>query len=102
MSYQSDVAYVDDGFWSKVRRNAGKVPFIRDAIAAYYCIKDDATPLWVKTVLVGALVYFISPVDAIPDVIVGLGYIDDAGVVAAAVAAVGSHLNEKHYAQVDA
>lgn len=98
MSSDSDLK----GFWRKVRRTAGKVPFIRDAIAAYYCVKDDATPLWVKSVLVGALAYFISPVDAIPDVLVGLGYLDDAGVIAAAVAAVGSHLKDEHYQQVDA
>lgn len=34
---------------------------------------------------VGALVYFLSPVDLIPDVIPVIGYIDDAAVVALAV-----------------
>jgi uncharacterized membrane protein YkvA (DUF1232 family) len=35
-----------------------------------------------KSWIVAALVYFISPADVIPDVIPGLGYIDDATVVA--------------------
>jgi uncharacterized membrane protein YkvA (DUF1232 family) len=102
MSFQSDAAMIDDGFWAKVRRTAGKVPFIRDVIAAYYCIKDDATPLWVKSVLAGALVYFICPIDAVPDMIVGLGYVDDASVLTAAIGSVGAHLKDKHYQQVDA
>jgi uncharacterized membrane protein YkvA (DUF1232 family) len=31
--------------------------------------------------IIGALIYFISPLDAIPDFIIGLGIIDDAAVI---------------------
>ncbi len=34
-----------------------------------------------KGAIVAALIYFISPVDAIPDVIPGVGYVDDAVVI---------------------
>lgn len=36
-------------------------------------------------ILVGAIIYVVSPLDAIPDVIPILGWTDDAGVVALAV-----------------
>jgi uncharacterized membrane protein YkvA (DUF1232 family) len=43
--------------------------------------------------LVGALVYFLMPIDAIPDFIPGIGFLDDAGVIAMALAAVKSEVD---------
>lgn len=37
--------------------------------------------------VVAALLYFINPIDVIPDALVGLGFLDDAAVVAAVVRA---------------
>ncbi len=50
-------------------------------------------PPWAKTVVVGALTYFISPVDAIPDILVGIGFTDDLGVLLAAIATVSVYIN---------
>lgn len=36
--------------------------------------------------MVGAVVYFLTPIDALPDFILGAGYIDDATVIACVVA----------------
>lgn len=44
-------------------------------------------------ILVGALVYFLMPIDAIPDFIPGIGFLDDAGVIAMALAAVKSEVD---------
>lgn len=52
--------------------------------------------MWAKGVVAGALGYFILPTDAIPDFIAGLGYTDDAGVIAGAVAALGSKITDEH------
>ena len=38
-----------------------------------------------KAIVVGALVYFIVPIDAVPDFIPLIGYLDDAGVISAVV-----------------
>lgn len=38
-----------------------------------------------KAIVVGALVYFIVPIDAVPDFIPVIGYLDDAGVISAVV-----------------
>ncbi len=45
----------------------------------------------------GALAYFILPSDVIPDFIPGMGYTDDASVLAAALAAVRTHLRPEHF-----
>ena len=75
---------------------AGKIPFADDLAAAYYCALDAKTPRKVKMVLFGALGYFVLPVDAVPDVIAGLGFTDDATVLATALAVVGSHIQDHH------
>ncbi len=94
----ADEAFVAERFWDKLRRTLGRVPFVEDALAAYYCATDGNTPLYVKAVLMGALAYFIVPSDVIPDFIAGLGYTDDAAVLAAAIAAVRSSLKPEHFA----
>ena len=94
----ADETFVAERFWDKLRRTLGRVPFVEDALAAYYCATDGNTPLYVKAVLMGALAYFIVPSDVIPDFIAGLGYTDDAAVLAAAIAAVRSSLKPEHFA----
>ncbi len=83
-------------FWQKLKRVIARVPFAEDLVAAYYCALDTETPGYVRAVLLGAVAYFILPIDMVPDVLAGLGFTDDASVLAAAVAAVGRHLQPKH------
>ena len=91
-----DEHVVETGFWRKVRSTLGKVPFAEDALAAYYCATDRNTPAYVKAVLMGAIAYFVTPADVIPDFIVGLGFTDDAAVLMAALSAIRSHLKPEH------
>ena len=44
--------------------------------------------------MLAAVLYFLMPFDVIPDVIVGLGYLDDAAVIAWVVNAVGSEIEK--------
>jgi uncharacterized membrane protein YkvA (DUF1232 family) len=89
---------VRTGFWPKIRRVAAKIPFARDALAIWYCARDDETPMAAKGMMLAALAYFVLPVDAIPDVIAGLGFTDDAAVFAALMAVVGKNLKPRHKA----
>ena len=90
---------VRDGFWKMLLRLAGKVPFADDAAAAYFCAVDPATPRNVKAVLLAALAYFVLPFDAIPDFIAGLGFTDDAAVLAMALSLVARHVTPEHRAR---
>lgn len=85
-----------DNFWRKLRKIAARIPFAEDLLAAYYCAFDRATPLQVKATLIGALAYFVLPIDAIPDVLPVLGFTDDAAVLATAIKLVASHIAPAH------
>lgn len=89
---------VNAGFWPKIRRVAAQVPFAKEALSVWYCAKDDETPIAAKGMMLAALAYFVLPVDAIPDVIVGLGYTDDAAVFTALMAVIGRNLKPRHKA----
>ena len=88
---------VDRDFWRKLLKVMGRIPFAEDLAAAYFCAIDPATPARAKALLVGALAYFVLPLDAIPDFIAGFGYTDDAAVIAMAIRLVSGNLKERHY-----
>ena len=90
--------YSEDAFWGKVKkyaRAAGEA-VLEPALKMYYAASDDDTPLWAKTTIYAALGYFISPIDAIPDITPVIGYTDDMGVLAAALAAVAASIKTEH------
>jgi uncharacterized membrane protein YkvA (DUF1232 family) len=93
---------VTQNFWTKTKKFAGKIPFTKDAIAMYYCAVDAKTPLWAKGIAFGALAYFISPIDAIPDAILGLGFTDDAAIIAAGIKAISGQVTNEHKEKAEA
>jgi uncharacterized membrane protein YkvA (DUF1232 family) len=98
----SDEQIVRDGFWHKARKTLGRIPFTEDAVAAFYCAIDGATPLPVRATLFGALAYFILPFDVVPDFLLGLGYTDDAAVLLAAFTTCKTYITEDHRAKARA
>jgi uncharacterized membrane protein YkvA (DUF1232 family) len=94
-------SYSEFEFWYKVKSVGRSVPFLRDAIAMFYSLTDQDTPLWVKAVIIGALGYFISPIDVVPDFIPFIGYVDDAGVIAGALSSIAAHVTTEHYKKTD-
>lgn len=91
-----DEVRVNKGFWRKLRRVLGRIPFADDLLAAYYCASDSETPLYVKAVLMGALAYFVIPTDLLPDFFSGIGFTDDAAVLLTALQSVQSNLKPAH------
>jgi uncharacterized membrane protein YkvA (DUF1232 family) len=87
---------VRKGFWDKVRRTLGKVPFLDRAVAAYFAAIDPATPTHAKGILFAALAYFVIPADLVPDIIAGLGFSDDGAVMLMAIQAIAPHVREEH------
>ncbi len=85
--------------WRKILREAASLPFLEELLTAHYCAFDRRTPLYVKAVLVGALVYFVVPdhfIPKIPKYFSMIGLADDAAVLGAAVKAVSSHIKPEH------
>lgn len=91
-----DESEVRAKFWRTAKKAARHIPFMEDVVAAYYCALDGNTPLRAKAVLLAALGYFVLPADAIPDIILGIGFTDDIAVLTAAIAAVRAHITPAH------
>ena len=92
----ADEAGLRRRFWRKLLREAASLPFAEELITAHYCAFDRQTPLWVKAVLVGAIVYFVVPDHLIPKYVSLVGLADDAAVLAIAVKAVALHIKPEH------
>lgn len=97
-----DEKIVGRDFWKKLRGLAGKVPFAEDAAAAYFCAVDPTTPARVKATLFAALAYFVMPFDAVPDFLAGIGFTDDAAVIALALSLVARSIRPEHRARARA
>ncbi len=87
---------VAKGFWPKVGRVASRIPFANQAVAVYYAARDPETPMAAKGIMLGALAYFVMPIDAIPDVLAGVGFTDDAAVITAVIATLGANIRKRH------
>ena len=89
--------YSEESFWDKLKnvfKKAG-IKVVYSALMLYYAYQNKETPAWAKTIIIGALGYFISPIDAIPDITPVAGYADDLGVLVAAIAAVGAYIDSE-------
>lgn len=92
----ADEAGLRRTFWRKLLREAASIPFLEEVLTAYYCAFDRKTPLYVKVVLIGAMIYFVVPDDVIPDSLSLIGLADDAAVLTLAFKAISSHIKPEH------
>jgi len=89
-------AFSENNFWLKLKRfakSAGK-EVVEKALLLYYAGQEEDAPAWAKATIVASLGYFIAPLDAIVDLTPGIGYADDLGVLALALAAVAAYIND--------
>ena len=63
-------------------------------VKSYVNKEYDKVPVGSILATISAIAYFVSPIDLIPDVIPGLGYVDDAAVIAVCMKFIGSDLKE--------
>src|ERR1700735_4754537 len=76
---------VEEGFWPKLLKLAGRIPFAEDLAAAYFCVIDPTTPGRVRGVLLAALAWFVLPAAVMPEFVVVLGFTNEIAVTAIAV-----------------
>lgn len=88
-------------FWDKMADSAKQVgeELAVTGIKSWLAMTDSKTDMHHKAILGSALAYFILPIDMIPDVIVGVGFTDDAAAMALAVNSVGKAITDEHEAQ---
>jgi uncharacterized membrane protein YkvA (DUF1232 family) len=88
---------VTSNFWATLKKAARYVPFVDELVAAYFCAMDPLTPTRVRVILLGALAYFVMPIDTIPDFLIAFGFSDDATVLMTVITAVRSYITPAHY-----
>lgn len=88
-------------FWAKVSRFAKKAGanVIYAALILYYTFQKPELPKKTKTTILGAITYFILPIDFIPDFLVGLGFTDDLMALGYAISQVIAHIDDSVKAQ---
>ncbi len=92
--YNEGKEYIEENFWSKIERVGSKLSFAKDIKALYNYFIDPSISWYRKSIVVGALVYFIFPIDTIPDLAPLIGYLDDLGVITATIKFLGSELTQ--------
>jgi uncharacterized membrane protein YkvA (DUF1232 family) len=86
------IEYVDENLWGKLEKSGKRISFAKDILALYSYMKDPFVKWYRKAIVVAALIYFIVPIDTIPDITPLFGYLDDLGVIAALLKYLGSEL----------
>ncbi len=84
--------YVEENLWEKLERVGKKISFAKDILALVRYMRDPIVSWHRKAIVVAALIYFISPIDAIPDITPLIGYLDDLGVITAVLKFLGHEL----------
>ena len=89
-------AYSEPKLFDKIKKFAKKagIKVIYLALLLFYTLQQPETPRKAKSVIIGALGYFIFPMDLIPDFIPIAGFSDDLTALAGALVMVAMHVNE--------
>ena len=89
--------FKEDSFWDKLKDYTVKIGLkgIYFALILYYVLQKENIPLKDKTLIIGALGYLIAPVDFIPDLIPGMGFVDDIGALTVVIKKMSEHIDDK-------
>jgi uncharacterized membrane protein YkvA (DUF1232 family) len=86
------IKYVEVNLWGKLEKVRKRISFGKDIAALVRFMRDPGVAWHKKAVVVAGLIYFISPIDVIPDFIPVVGYLDDFGVILAVIKFLGHEL----------
>ncbi len=95
--------YSEPKLWDKLRkvaRQAGK-RVVSLVLTLFYVLASGDVSVKHKSLIIGALGYFILPFDLLPDMLVGIGYADDLTALLTAYNAVKKNITPAITAQVE-
>lgn len=101
-AYQDE--FSEKSFWVKIKKYAKKVGAagIYTIFLLYYTFRKPDLPLKAKSTILGALGYFIMPIDFIPDMTPIIGYTDDMVALTGALLLVAAYIDDSTKAQARA
>lgn len=68
---------------------------IYQLLLTYYVLQKPGIPTRIRSLLIGSIVYFVIPFDAIPDIILGTGYTDDATIILSALSVARMYVGDE-------
>ena len=78
--------------------------FIDQLRLTWALFRDPRVPIWAKAIPIIGIIYVLSPLDFIPDVIIGIGQLDDLAIVIGGMrlfaAVVPQDIVEQHRAEI--
>ncbi|UOY91100.1 YkvA family protein [Ectobacillus sp. JY-23] len=91
-----ETKFSPEAFWQKTKQVAKKAGYlvIYAALLLFYVLKKPEVPKRTKIAIIGALAYFIAPIDAVPDILAGIGYTDDLGALGAALVQAAMYIDD--------
>lgn len=83
--------------WSWIDRYTGTLgqKLVYSILLLFYAYKRSDTPSWAKNIIIGAIAYFLSPIDSIPDLTPFLGLTDDIGVLSFGLVSIACYINDE-------
>ena len=93
---KSEKYFTEEKFWDKLKKFAKKAgsSVVYAVLLLYYTLQKPEVPKKTKAVIIGALGYFILPVDLIPDMMLGVGFTDDLGALGIALFQVAMYIDD--------
>ncbi len=79
--------YDAEQFWKKLRRSIKRLgaKAVYYALVLYYAMQSPQVSAREKGIILGALGYFLLPIDLLPDFLPAIGYTDDIAALAFAI-----------------
>ena len=95
------VPFKPQSFWQKLCRLARRAGrrFVEVCLLLYYTAQSPRLPVWEKLLIYSALLYFLTPMDAVPDFL-PLGLTDDFTILSATLVRVGNLIDHTIQARV--
>ena len=97
MEEKKQVQFEEKKFWNKLTNyaKAAGQKTVYTGLLLYYAFRREDTPRWAKGIVMGALTYFVSPIDGVPDLTPFLGYTDDFSVMMFALVTISAYINQE-------
>lgn len=88
-------SFLESKLWKKLNKVALRVGMkvVYPVVLLYYLFKSKDVPLRAKSLITGALTYFIMPLDGLPDFLPILGYTDDLSLLIATLSQMKKYVN---------
>ncbi|USK34571.1 DUF1232 domain-containing protein [Bacillus sp. F19] len=93
---ESEKHFSETKFWSKLKKYGKKAgsSVVYAGMLLYFTLQKPEVPAKTKAIIIGALGYFILPLDLIPDLAIGVGYTDDLGALGLALLQVAMYIDQ--------